>query len=239
MSFTHTLTQSYATNVGTVASATLSFTGDSEADLDVAVPANSTNQAYGVQFTRSAIQALLLTCDQAVTLKTNQTAQLAAPAAPTLTPSSSGGALATGTVYVKATLVNAQGETTGSTEGSSAITGPTGSLLVTSPSSSGDAAGWKLYASTATGTEEVQLGGAVIPFGTNVTLASIATGGAAPPVGNTTGTQDTITLAANTPVIWYGASGASNPFSGNVTTVYVTNPATVAANLKIRALQNF
>lgn len=239
MTFSHTLTQSYATNVGTVSSSSLSFTGDSEADLDVAVPANSTNQAYGVQFTKAAIQALLLTCDQAVTLKTNQTAQLAAPAAPTLTPSTTGGALAIGTVYVKATLVNAQGETTGSTEASAAITAATGSLPVTAPSSSGDATGWKLYAATSTGAEAAQLGGAVIPFGTNITLASIATGGASAPASNTTGTQDTITLTAGIPVIWYATSGATNPFSGNVTTVYVSNPAAVAANLKIRALQNF
>jgi hypothetical protein len=239
MTFTHTLTQSYATNAGTVSSSSLSFTGDSEADLDVAVPANSTNQAYGVQLTKSAIQALLLSCDQAVTIHTNQSAQIAAPAAPTLTPSASGGALATGTVYVKATLVNAQGETTGSSEASAAITGPAGSLLITAPSSSGDATGWKPYAATAAGAEEAQLGGAVIPFGTNVTLTSIATGGAAPPAANTTGTQDTIPLTAGVPVIWYAAAGATSPFAGNVTTVFVTNTNAVAANLKIRALQNF
>ena len=127
MSFTHTLTQSYATNVGTVTSATLTFTGDSEDDLDVAVPANATNQNYAIGFTKSALQSLLITCDQAVTIKTNSSS---------------------------------------------------------SP-------------------------------------------------------QDTIALAANTPVIWYATSGATCPFSGNVTALYVTNPATVAANLKIRALENY
>jgi hypothetical protein len=127
VSFTHTLTQSYATNVGTVTSATLTFTGDSEDDLDVAVPANATNQNYAIQFNKTALQSILITCDQAVTIKTNSSS---------------------------------------------------------SP-------------------------------------------------------QDTINLGANTPVIWYAASGATSPFAGNVTGIYVTNPANVAANLKIRGLENY
>lgn len=126
MSFTHTLTQSYATNVGTVASATLTFTGDAEDDLDVAVPANSTNQLYSWAVTKTAMVAILLLCDQAVTIKTNSSS---------------------------------------------------------------------------------------VP-------------------------QDTINLAANTPVIWYSTSGATAPFSGNVTALYITNSQAVAANLKIRCLAN-
>jgi hypothetical protein len=126
MSFTHTLTQGYATNVGTVATATLSFTGDAEDDLDVAVPASTTNQTYAMTINKTAVQSMLIYCDQSATIKTNS---------------------------------------------------------ATSP-------------------------------------------------------QDTISLSAGVPVIWNTSSGATEPISGNVTSLYVTNSNSVTANLKIRVLES-
>lgn len=105
---------------------------------------------------------------------------LAAPAAPSLSASTTGGTLVTGTVFVKLTLVDPAGETAASAEASIAVTGPTGSVTVTSPPATGDATGYRIYASTTTGLEQLQNGGTAVAIGTNYTIASIAAGAAAP-----------------------------------------------------------
>jgi hypothetical protein len=48
--------------------------------------------------------------------------------------------------------------------------------------------------------------------------------------------QDTITLHANKPFVWYKNSGITNPFAGNVTTTYWTNGGLVDANVQVRIL---
>lgn len=51
--------------------------------------------------------------------------------------------------------------------------------------------------------------------------------------------QDTINLAAGQMIPWQTGDTAAAPFSGNVTALFVTNAsATLAANLKVRVLQN-
>ncbi len=72
---------------------------------------------------------------------------LATPAAPTLTASTSGGTIATGTVYYKVTLTNAAGETLPSSAASVAVTGPTGSVAVDIAFVEG-ATGAKVYVSS-------------------------------------------------------------------------------------------
>lgn len=48
---------------------------------------------------------------------------------------------------------------------------------------------------------------------------------------------DTLTLAANIPVIWFTGSGLTNPITADITTdIYVTNASGSAANLQIVAL---
>lgn len=55
---------------------------------------------------------------------------------------------------------------------------------------------------------------------------------------STSAPQETITLAANTPLFWWTGSGLTNPFAGNVTTIYVTNSTGSSASVKIRSLVN-
>jgi hypothetical protein len=52
--------------------------------------------------------------------------------------------------------------------------------------------------------------------------------------------QDTITLAAGQVLIWTAATDGSGklPFSGNVTSLYITNSGAAVAPFKIRALVN-
>jgi hypothetical protein len=112
----------------------------------------------------------------------------AAPTVPTLTASSSGGSLATGTVYVKITYTGAGGESAASAEASVVVTGPSGSVAVTSPGAESGATGYKVYAGSAAGAEVVQNSGTAIAIGTGYTLTALATAGAAAPTGNSAAT---------------------------------------------------
>jgi hypothetical protein len=49
--------------------------------------------------------------------------------------------------------------------------------------------------------------------------------------------QETITLTAAKPVIWYTGCGLTIPFAGNVTTIYLTNATAGAAAVNIRILK--
>jgi len=48
--------------------------------------------------------------------------------------------------------------------------------------------------------------------------------------------QETITLTANTPYMWFTGSGITNPLVSNVTALYVTS--VLAGTLEVRVLQN-
>lgn len=54
--------------------------------------------------------------------------------------------------------------------------------------------------------------------------------------GNTP--DNTITLKAGVPVIWYPDSGYSNPLTTDVTKIYITNAGASDATVKIRVLQD-
>lgn len=69
--FTHTLGVTYHTDAGTITSTSSSYTGDSEENLDVAVPANTTNKEYDLTCIAADLKSLVLYSDQAMTIKTN------------------------------------------------------------------------------------------------------------------------------------------------------------------------
>jgi len=48
--------------------------------------------------------------------------------------------------------------------------------------------------------------------------------------------QETITLLANVPFVWWKSSGLTNPFGGDVTTAFLT--CTTATNLDVGILQS-
>ncbi len=113
-------------------------------------------------------------------------ANVAPPAAPTLTANTTGGSLPSETVYVKITYVSAGGETTPSSEASVAVTGTTGQVVVTSPGATTGATGYNVYASSATGTETKQ-NSTAIAIGTNYDINSIASGAALPATNTASG----------------------------------------------------
>lgn len=56
---------------------------------------------------------------------------------------------------------------------------------------------------------------------------------------NSTGSpDDTLTLTANKPLIWYVGCGWANPLTADVTKFYFTNAGTTPANVKVRTLQD-
>jgi hypothetical protein len=134
--------------------------------------------------------------------------QIATPSSgATLAASTTGGTIATGTVYVKYTYVDSLGnETAASAETSVAVTGPTASVTVTGATLPVGAVGIKVYASSSTGTQKLAGTSAA---GSNVyTLTSIPGAGASPPSSNTTGQTTPVTV-----YLFAVPSGGSPDFS--------------------------
>lgn len=73
MAFTHTLGRTYKNDAGTLASSTVSYTGNNENDLSVAVAASTTNEPHDFAVTLSKIVSMAIYSDQAITIKTNST----------------------------------------------------------------------------------------------------------------------------------------------------------------------
>jgi hypothetical protein len=134
--------------------------------------------------------------------------QIATPSAgATLTASTSGGTIATGTVYVKYTYVDTLGnETAASAETSVAVTGPTASVTVTGATLPVGAVGIRVYASSSTGTQK--LAGTSAAGSASYTLTSIPGAGASPPSSNSTGQTTPVTV-----YLFAVPSGGSPDFS--------------------------
>lgn len=114
---------------------------------------------------------------------------LSAPSAPTVTPTGSGGTVATGVYKAAITYVNANGETVASTTTTAASLTSGQNLVITSPSAATGATGWYAYVSQAGGTTLLrqQAAGSPTAIGTNLTItATPTTSGVAVPGANTT-----------------------------------------------------
>lgn len=100
-------------------------------------------------------------------LVTNSPVNVVAPgAAPGLTGSTTGGALAAATYFYKVSAINANGESAASTEASVTTTGSTGSVALTWLAVA-NATGYKIYRGTVTNTENVYYlvsGGSTLAF---------------------------------------------------------------------------
>ena len=48
--------------------------------------------------------------------------------------------------------------------------------------------------------------------------------------------DDTITITAGVPLVWHYQSGLANPFTADVTSIFLTNAGATAANVYIRTL---
>lgn len=147
-------------------------------------------------------------------------------AAPTLTPSAAGGALATGTIFGKVTYVTASGETIPSAEQNIAVTGPTGSVTVTSPPAQSGATGWNFYAAGASGAETRQ-NATPVAIGTSFVLTALGQGAFSPtlepsailPAGLILGLVSTGLTAA-------GSANAGNTGNGTIGAVAISQGVT-------------
>lgn len=152
------------------------------------------------------------------------TKSLAAPAAPGLTANTSGGTLATGTVWVTITYVASPGETQYATVASVSVTGPSGQVVVTSPSAETGATGYNVYASTTNlASSWVKQNTSEVAIGTNYSIDSLVTGTAAAPTRNTTGIVTTtlwgaVTNNASTTIASVNPSAYNGTFTATVFT---------------------
>ena len=118
-----------------------------------------------------------------VPIDTTNVAAPVAPAAASLT-AASGGALSAGTVFVKVAYVTGNGGITAASPESSIVVTANQEVLVASPPTISGVTGYNVYASTATGTEELQ-NAEPLPIGTTAVLTAVATGAAAAPTTST------------------------------------------------------
>jgi hypothetical protein len=115
-------------------------------------------------------------------------AALSAPAAPTVTPTGSGGTVTAGVYKAAVTYVNANGETVASSTTTAASLTSGQDLVITSPAAVTGATGWYAYVSQAGGSTltRQQAVGSPTAIGTNLTLTTTPTSsGANPPAANT------------------------------------------------------
>lgn len=118
------------------------------------------------------------------------------PGVPALTPSTTGGTLATGTVFVKLTALGTTGETLAAAEQSAPVTGPNASVGVTWGAVTG-AVSYRVYVGSTTNTE----GQFFATAGTSLTVTTL-TGTAGTPPGAATATRAPAAAAVLT---WTGA----------------------------------
>ena len=168
---------------------------------------------------------------------------IARPTTLTLTAFASGGALATGTIYVEITYLGNGGETVGSTEASVSVTGPTGEVVVQSPGAATNATGYNVYAASASGYEMLQ-NTSPVAIGTNYTIASLATGTATPPASNTAGIVSSVTnlsppIVSGTPpaTLTLHAEGAQGGTGATISPTWTTGAnVTVAGGAQLKGV---
>jgi hypothetical protein len=69
--FTHKVGQTYTDPSGTVKSTVSTYTADFELGVDDTVDATTTNKEFDIALTKANIVSMVITCDKAVTVKTN------------------------------------------------------------------------------------------------------------------------------------------------------------------------
>lgn len=136
-------------------------------------------------------------------------------AAPALTPSASGGSLATSTARIAITWITAQGESFPSIEATTAVTGPTGSVSIAQPTppsvvNGNTVIGWRVYSSSGgagsallntTGTVQTQVPFTTtegvlygFPIATTTVVLQLYGTGAAEPAVDLSGAQPALPL---------------------------------------------
>lgn len=160
----------------------------------------------------------------------NPLVTLAAPAAPGVSNSGTGGTIAAGTYPVKLTYVNAFGETTVSSSTSTTTSGTTSSITITAPDQAGNAVGWYAYVSNDGGVtyHRQQTAGSPSQFLNNLVLTSIGTSGATPPGANTTNgiTQPSVPASATVFRNTFGVAAMVYVSGGTVSAIAIGGQTT-------------
>lgn len=138
------------------------------------------------QFTAAALEQPYVA--RATTADLTTPDAIATPAAPTLTPATTGGTLAAGTYRYRVSAVNAAGETLASTEASVVTTGTTGRVTVAwaapnVPAGVGAITAYRIYGRTGTLTRLAEVAAGVLSYSDT----GAAPTGQALPTANTTG----------------------------------------------------
>ena len=150
----------------------------------------------------------------------------AAPAAPTVSNSGTGGTIAAGVYQVEITYTNGAGETVGSSSSSTTTTGSTSTITITSPVPATNATGWYAYVTQAGGSTYTRQQTKPTAIGTNLTLtAPPSSTGPTPPTAATVGTL----MSGPYPTTYY------NDANSNMNFTYSVNPPT---GLRMTVLQN-
>ena len=154
---------------------------------------------------------------------------LSPPAAPTVTPTTGTGTVATGTYQVAVSYTTAGGETTPSTTTSAALLA-TGELTITSPPASGAATGWYAYVSQAGGSTltRQQVPSSPTAIGTNyVVSAPPSSTGAAPLTTSTAGDTATVSTVPTGLTIQGAYVATQQVASSSLTTPLVASDGTL------------
>lgn len=165
---------------------------------------NSTGGSYAIKLGDNSALTKAWTIKN-LAINTTNDSGMSAPPTPVLNCSNSGGSLATNTVFVKiwfntpaSGVANTSGNSTVSAQASCAVTGPSGSVVVTAPTLPNGASGYSVGSSSTTNTEQIQVAnGACVNITTNCTITVLAAGGAIP----------TVNTASTMPIYAFGNYG--------------------------------
>lgn len=173
----------------------------------------------------------------------NPRQSLAAPAAPTLSQTTTGGTVAAGTYQVEVTYVTAQGETTASASASIITTTGTSTIKINSPTPVATAYGWYAYVTQPGGGTYTrqQTVGSPTPIGNSLTLTAPPTNtGANPPGANTTTDVTTPAVPATTVAVLNttGVDVTVYVAGGTVSAITIGNKATGLTSGAVRLPAN-
>lgn len=164
------------------------------------------------------------------------TTPIGAPAAPTISNTTTGGTIAAGVYQGEVTFVNRWGETVASSAVSTTTTGATSTITVKPPTALFDATGWYLYMTQAGGSTffRQQAAGSPTPMGESLTLtAPPASSGAAPPVSDTTAAEvftSTAVDGGKNIMICGGLGTPGGPWIDTIASVQSPTQATLSTN---------
>lgn len=161
---------------------------------------------------------------------------LAAPSAPTVSNSGSGGTIAAGTYQVEVTYVNRWGETVASASASTTTTGTTSTITITAPASKGNATGWYAYVTQAGGSTYTRQQGAGSPTPSQQNLILTApptSSGANPPGADSSAAQvftSTGVDGGKNVIICGGLGSPGAPWIDTILSVQSSTQATLSTN---------